>query len=85
MSIRLWKDHGEASQAREIQRTAEDPSSLKTLSWRESQPFTGFSLLPRVIVVQSLSHVRFLEIPWTAAHQASLSFTLSQFAQIHAR
>ena len=53
----MWKDHGEAGQAREIQRTAEGPSSLKTLSWRESQPFTGFSLLPRVIVVQSLSHV----------------------------
>ena len=28
-------------------------------------------------VVQSLSHVRLFAIPWTAAHQASLSFTIS--------
>ena len=28
--------------------------------------------------VQSLSHVRLFMTPWTAAHQASLSFTLSQ-------
>ena len=27
--------------------------------------------------VQLLSHVRFLETPWTAAHQASLSITNS--------
>ena len=30
------------------------------------------------VVVQSLSRVRLLATPWTAAHQASLSFTLSQ-------
>ena len=30
------------------------------------------------VVVQSLSHVRLFVIPWTAAHQASLSFTISQ-------
>ena len=29
------------------------------------------------IVVQSLSHVQFFVPPWTAAHQASLSFTVS--------
>ena len=29
-------------------------------------------------VVQSLSHVGLLVTPWTAAHQASLSFTISQ-------
>ena len=28
--------------------------------------------------VQSLSHVRLFEVPWTAAHQASLSITNSQ-------
>ena len=28
-------------------------------------------------VVQSLSHVQLFAIPWTAAHQASLSFTIS--------
>ena len=30
-----------------------------------------------VVVVQLLSHVRLLLAPWTAAHQASLSFTVS--------
>ena len=30
------------------------------------------------IVVQSLNHVQFFAMPWTAAHQASLSFTISQ-------
>ena len=37
--------------------------------------------LPLVIlsvVVQSLSHVQLFSSPWTAAHQASLSFTVSQ-------
>ena len=29
------------------------------------------------VVVQSLSHVRFFVTPWTAARQASLSFTIS--------
>ena len=31
-----------------------------------------------VVVFQSLSHVQLFEAPWTAAHQASLSFTVSQ-------
>ena len=31
-----------------------------------------------VVVVQSLSRVRLFTIPWTTAHQASLSFTDSQ-------
>ena len=31
-----------------------------------------------VVVVQSLSCVQFFVTPWTAAHQASLSFTISQ-------
>ena len=35
------------------------------------------ALLLAVAVVQSLSHVRLFEIPWTAAYQASLSFTIS--------
>ena len=29
-------------------------------------------------VVQLLGHVWLFETPWTAAHQASLSFTMSQ-------
>ena len=31
-----------------------------------------------VVVVQSLSHVQLFSTPWTAAPQASLSFTISQ-------
>ena len=34
--------------------------------------------LKRDIVVQLLSHVQLFVTPWTAAHQASLSFTLYQ-------
>ena len=30
-----------------------------------------------IVIVQSLHHVWLFEIPWTAAHQASLSFTIS--------
>ena len=30
-----------------------------------------------IVVIQSLSHVQFFVTPWTAAHQASLSFTIS--------
>ena len=33
---------------------------------------------PHFVVVQLLSGVQFFATPWTAAHQASLSFTLSQ-------
>ena len=35
------------------------------------------------IVVQSLSCVWLFATPWSAAYQASLSFTISQFAQTH--
>ena len=31
-----------------------------------------------VVAVQSLSHVQLFATPWTAAQQASLSFTISQ-------
>ena len=40
-----------------------------------------FSCLPQILVavfVQSLSHIWFFVAPWTAAFQASLSFTISQ-------
>jgi len=35
------------------------------------------------VVVQWLGHVQVFETPWTAAHQASLSFSLPEFAQIY--
>ena len=34
-------------------------------------------------IVQSLSHIRHFATPWTAEHQPSLCFTVSQFAQTH--
>ena len=36
-----------------------------------------------VVVVQLLSRVQLFVTPWTAAHQASLSFYLLKFAQTH--
>ena len=39
---------------------------------------TPDSTLNRLFVDQSLSHVQLFTTPWTAAHQASLSFTISQ-------
>ena len=38
----------------------------------------GKPMLEFVVVVQVLSHVRLFVTPWTAALQASLSFTISQ-------
>ena len=43
--------------------------------------FEGSSLWPVlscVVVVQSFKHVWLFSTPWTSAHQASLSFTISQ-------
>ena len=37
----------------------------------------NFFFITYPIVLQSLSHVRFFAIPWTVAHQASLSFSVS--------
>ena len=38
----------------------------------------SFPTIKSLLVVQSLSHVLFFATPWTAAHQASLSLTISQ-------
>ena len=40
-------------------------------------------LIQEFVVVQSLSHVQLFATPQMTAHQASLSFAISQFAQIH--
>ena len=37
-----------------------------------------YSSAAAAVVVQSLSHVQLSVTPWTAARQASLSFTISQ-------
>ena len=50
-----------------------------------TQDFRGEEsfIIPWFAVVQSLGHVQLFATSWTAAHQASLSFTLSQFVQTH--
>ena len=45
---------------------------LCLLHWRAG----SLPLVPPVVVVQSLSCVQLFATPWTAAHQASLSFTI---------
>ena len=40
-------------------------------------------VLTMTAVVQSLSCVQLFATPWTEVHQASLSFTISKFAQTH--
>ena len=42
-----------------------------------------YPLIAFVVVVQSLSCIQIFATPWSAAGQASLSFTISEFAQIH--
>ena len=39
---------------------------------------TTYQLVIVVVLVQSLSRIRLFATPWTAARQASLSFTISQ-------
>ena len=48
--------------------------------WHESEDWDWheYTIDFFVVVVQSLSHVRLFMTPWTTAHQASLSFTISR-------
>ena len=48
---------------------------------KESLPFTVLTESRHFAVVQSLSCVQLFAAPWTAACQASLSFTVSESAQ----
>ena len=47
----------------------------RCICYQNLQPYSQSQ--QSVIVVQSLSHVQLSVTPWTAAHQASLSFTIS--------
>ena len=49
----------------------------KCLNKIYTSPSISQKYFPLVVVVQSLSHVRFLATPWTVAHQASLSIAIS--------
>ena len=47
-------------------------------TWNNRQVWPGLQNEPVIIVVQSLTHVWLIATQWTAAGQASLSFTISQ-------
>ena len=49
---------------------------LYSINWKA--PLTHLSLVNSLVQFSQLSHVRLFAIPWTAAHQASLSITNSQ-------
>ena len=53
------------------------PANSHPITWKNITQMTPLRLMNEV-VVPPLSHVWFFETPWTAAHQASLSFTISQ-------
>ena len=64
----------QSNQAAGLRLTGRDPHTLRMLL-----PYSVYWFDSNVIiVVQLLSHVWFFATPWTAAHQASLSFTISQ-------
>ena len=44
----------------------------------QNYPPHGYNMVLRFPVVQSLNHIWLFAVPWTTAHQASLSFTISQ-------
>ena len=50
----------------------------KNCDCRETQPESELQQPAGEVVVQSLSRVPLLTAPWTAASQASLSFTISR-------
>ena len=54
------------------------PSPTQGLEQCSRTSFYSLGYNPLVVVVQSLSCVQLFAIPWTAAHQAPLSFTVSQ-------
>ena len=56
------------------------PSSDIMLNSRLFSTFLG-SLV--AVTIQSISRVRLFETSWIAAHQASLCFSLLEFAQTH--
>ena len=50
----------------------------------QAQPeYSPSWLIQEFVVAQPLSHVRLFATPYMTAHQASLSFTIPQFAQIN--
>ena len=62
----LWKTVWSFLRKSKIELLCDSASSLLSIYWK------------LLFAVQSLSHVQLFAIPWTAACQASLSFTLSR-------
>ena len=54
------------------------PAASRPLLWSHFWPMHEAERKPVIIVAQLLSRVWLSAIPWTAAHQAPLSFTISQ-------
>ena len=48
------------------------------MDFAPQRPFWELSSQSKFVVVQSSSHIQFCATPWTAAHQASLSFIISR-------
>ena len=68
----FWEDLGNLSRIYKIR--AENPRAyLHTVFWRK-----GCIAKMNDVIVQLFGHVRLFATPWTAARQASLSFTISQ-------
>ena len=44
----------------------------------KSSPVSARQFTPCIVIIQSPSHVKLFATPWTAAHQVSLSFTVSR-------
>ena len=68
--------------SRKFSRSGHDITSGRLPSFVKAPPYTHttfslFSFLSVVVAIQSLSCVRLFTIPWTIAHQASLSCTIS--------
>ena len=70
----LTKDWTQATKAKAL-----SPNRWTAREFSPKMPFTAGVC----IVVQWLSHVRFFATPWTAAPQASLSFTIPESSQTH--
>ena len=55
----------------------ENPHPVRELRDSTEMGVVSLVIAEDVVVVQSVSHVRLVATPWTAAHHASLSLTIS--------
>ena len=71
-------NYGCPSQSHFVHRSKHPPASLSPFINPTVFTGSGSTVLVYFVVVQLLSHVQLFATPYTAAHQASLSFTISQ-------